>query len=100
MMIGDKLRKVYCFSLILAYSRMKAIVFSLSCDGDAIYESIQELFSELGGVTYEILIDNPKALVESNENGKETKYNLNALSSSRSRSKCVCSLQSTYERKG
>ena len=79
MMIGDKLRKVYCFSLILAYSRMKAIVFSLSCDGDAIYESIQELFSELGGVTYEILIDNPKALVESNENGKETKYNLNAL---------------------
>jgi transposase len=36
-------------------------------------------FKKLGGITLELIIDNPKALVISNEAGSETTYNLNAL---------------------
>lgn len=32
-------------------------------DADAIYEAVQELFDDIGGVTLELLIDNPKAFV-------------------------------------
>jgi transposase len=51
--------KVYCFSMILAASRKKVVCFSLKQDADAIYEAIQELFDQLGGVTLELLIDDP-----------------------------------------
>ena len=66
MVIGGRERKVYCFAMILAASRKKAVCFSLKVDAAAIYEAIQELFDELGGVTLELLIDNPKALVIEN----------------------------------
>ena len=79
--VNSVIRKVYCFSMILAASRKKAVCFSLSCDADAIYEAIQELFDDLGGVTLELLIDNPKALVIENKprNESEIKYNPAAL---------------------
>ncbi len=81
MVIGGRYRKVYCFSMILAASRKKAICFSLKVDGDAIYEAIQELYDDLGGVTLELLIDNPKALVIENNprTEEEIKYNPHAL---------------------
>lgn len=74
-------RKVYCFSLILAACRKKAICFSLKVDAEAIYEAIQELFEDLGGVTLELLIDNPKALVIDNnpQSEDEIRYNPEAL---------------------
>lgn len=79
--INGKIRKVYCFTMILAASRKKAICFSLLSDADAVYEAIQELYYDLGGVTLELLIDNPKALViENNPKGEdEIKYNAHAL---------------------
>ncbi len=77
--IAGKLKEVYCFTMILAACRKKAIVFSLKSDAEAIYEAIQELFEDLGGVTKELLIDNPKALVLRNETGKEPVFNVNAL---------------------
>jgi hypothetical protein len=45
------------------------------------YEAIQELFEDLGGVTLELLIDNPKALViENNPSSEdEIEYNPKAL---------------------
>ncbi len=72
---------VYCFAMILASSRKKAVCFSLKEDADAIYEAIQELFDDLGGVTLELLIDNPKALVIKNnpKSEEEIKYNPYAL---------------------
>lgn len=81
MMVGGRFRKVYCFSMILAASRKKAICFSLREDSDAIYEAIQELFEDLGGVTLEILIDNPKSLVIENDpkTEEEIRYNPHAL---------------------
>ena len=80
-LIGNRIRKVYCFAMILAASRKKAICFSLRVDASAIYEAIQELYDDLGGVTLELLIDNPKALVLNNNPKSETevKYNPEAL---------------------
>lgn len=80
-MINGKYRTVYCFAMILAASRKKAILFSLKADATAIYDAIQELFEELGGVTLELLIDNPKALVIENnpKNEYEIVYNPHAL---------------------
>jgi transposase len=81
MLIGGQYRTVYCFSMILAASRKKAICFSYREDAEAIYEAIQELFDDLGGVTLELLIDNPKALVlENNPHSEdEIRYNPHAL---------------------
>lgn len=79
--VGGKWRKVYCFAMILAASRKKAVCFSLTVDGNAIYEAIQELYDDLGGVTLELLIDNPKTLVLENNprTEDEIKYNPHAL---------------------
>lgn len=79
--IGPRIRTVYCFSMILAASRKKAVCFSLKEDSDAIYEAIQELFEDLGGVTLELLIDNPKALVIENNprSEEEIRYNPKTL---------------------
>ena len=81
MVIGQEIKRVYCFTMILAACRKKAICFSLTCDGEAIYEAIQELFEDLGGVTLELLIDNPKALVIDNDyqSEEEIRYNPKAL---------------------
>lgn len=81
MVIGARERKVYCFAMILAASRKKAVCFSLKVDAAAIYEAVQELFEDLGGVTLELLIDNPKALVIENnpKSGEEIRYNPQAL---------------------
>lgn len=79
--VGNKYQKVYCFAMILAASRKKAVCFSLKVDAHAIYEAIQELFDDLGGVTLELLVDNPKALVIDNnpKSEEEIKYNTHAL---------------------
>ncbi len=80
-LINSRYRKVYCFAMILAASRKKAVCFSFKADADAIYEAMQELFDDLGGVTLELLIDNPKALVSENnpKSQEEIKYNPYAL---------------------
>ena len=80
-LIGSRYRKVYCFAMIFAASRKKAVCFSLKADADAIYEAIQELFDDLGGVTLELLIDNPKSLVIENNprSQEEVRYNPYAL---------------------
>lgn len=79
--IAGRIRTVYCFAMILAASRKKAVCFSLKSDGPAIYEAIQELFEDLGGVTLELLVDNPTALVIENnpKNEDEIRYNPHAL---------------------
>ena len=81
MLIGGRYRTVYCFSMILAASRKKAMCFSYREDAESIYEAIQELFDDLGGVTLELLIDNPKALVLKNDprSEDEIRYNPHAL---------------------
>lgn len=67
--------------MILAASRKKAVCCSLKVDAEAIYEAIQELYGDLGGITLELLIDNPKALVIENnpKSEDEIRYNPHAL---------------------
>ena len=59
MVIDNAITKMYCISLIMAYSREKRVQFSLISDSDAIYEVIQQLFDEFGGITQDLLIDTP-----------------------------------------
>lgn len=79
--VGGRKRTVYCFAIILAACRKKAVCFSLRVNADAIYEAIQELFEDIGGVTLELLIDNPKSLVIENnpKTEEEIEYNPKAL---------------------
>ncbi len=79
MEIAGVMTEVLCITMILSASRKKAVVFSKSVDGDSLYEAIQELFIDLGGVTKELIIDNPKTLVIKHEKDKEVKYNQSAL---------------------
>jgi len=79
MMIGGVATDVNCITMILSASRMKAGVFSKNVDADSIYEAIQELFDDLGGITKELLIDNPKTLVIENKKGEEVIFNESAL---------------------
>lgn len=80
-LVGNRYQKIYCFAMILAASRKKAVCCSLKVDTEAIYEAIQELYEDLGGVTLELLIDNPKALVIENDpkSEEEIKYKPHAL---------------------
>lgn len=80
-LVSGRYQKVYCFAMILAASRKKAVCCSLKVDAEAIYEAIQELYEDLGGVTLELLIDNPKALVIENnpKSEDEVRYNPHAL---------------------
>ena len=77
--MNDEKITVYCFSLILAYSRKKAAIFSRRMNAVSTYEAVQDLFIELGGVTKEILIDNPKVFVIKHVKGEEVQFNDNAL---------------------
>ena len=79
--IGDTRKNVICFSLILAASRKMSICFSYREDADSIYEAVQELFEDLGGVTLEMLVDNPKALVIENNPKAQSEiiYNPHAM---------------------
>ena len=77
--VSNEIRKVVCFTMILSFSRKKAMVFSLLEDSNAIYEAIQELYEDLGGVTLELVIDNPKSLVIENIRNAEPKFNIDAL---------------------
>ncbi len=54
--VGGRYCTVYYFAMILGASRKKAVCFSLKQDALAIYEAVQELFDDLGGVTLELLL--------------------------------------------
>ena len=77
--IGGKKTKIYCFTMVLSYSRKKAAICSKEVNGTCIYEAIQDLFKAFGGVTKELVIDNPKALVLSHKKGEEVEFNNSAL---------------------
>ena len=79
MVIAGVETTIYCFTMILSYSRKKAAICSMAVNGVAIYEAIQDLFIELGGVTKELIIDNPKALVICHKKGQEVDFNQSAL---------------------
>lgn len=61
--IDSKLQKLYCFNMILGYSRMRYIEFTMSIDVYTLIQCHLNAFRYLGGYTKEILYDNMKQVV-------------------------------------
>lgn len=59
----EQVRKVYCFSIILGYSRMRYVEFTLSTDVYTFIQCHNHAFEYFGGYTQEILYDNIKQII-------------------------------------
>lgn len=62
-LIGGEKVQIYCFLLILGYSRKKYITFSKTQRIEAVLEAIEEGFHAFGGVPKQVVVDNAKQLV-------------------------------------
>ena len=62
-LLNGREQVVYCFLLILSYSRHKYITFSLDQSLSSVIEALEEGLHFFGGVPLEILIDNAKQMV-------------------------------------
>jgi transposase len=58
--IDGKSRKLYCFNMVLSYSRMRYVEFTLSIDVRMLIQCHLNAFRYFGGCTKEILYDNMK----------------------------------------
>ncbi|AKB26295.1 Mobile element protein [Methanosarcina sp. MTP4] len=58
-----KLKKLFCFNMILGYSRMRYVEFTLSIDTPTLIQCHLNAFQYFGGWTQEILYDNMKQVV-------------------------------------
>ena len=61
--VDGKLKKLYCFNMILGYSRMRYVEFTLSIDTSTLIQCHLNAFQYFGGCTQEILYDNMKQIV-------------------------------------
>jgi transposase len=61
--IDGKTKKLHCFNMVLGYSRMKYIEFTLTIDVITLIKCHLNAFHYFGGVTKEILYDNMKQVV-------------------------------------
>lgn len=61
--IDGKVLKLYCFNMVLGYSRMRYIEFTLSIDVYTLIQCHLNAFHYFGGYTNEILYDNMKQVV-------------------------------------
>lgn len=61
--VDDAKRRLYCFNMVLGYSRMRYIEFSLDMTTETFIQCHLNAFQYFGGVTKEILYDNTKSVV-------------------------------------
>ncbi len=61
--IDGKIKKLFCFNMILGYSRMRYVEFTLSIDTPTLIQCHLNAFEYFGGFTQEILYDNMKQVV-------------------------------------
>lgn len=61
--VDGKLKKLFCFNMILGYSRMRYVEFTLSIDTATLLQCHVNAFNYFGGYTQEILYDNMKQVV-------------------------------------
>ncbi len=61
--VDGRRRKLYCFSMVLGYSRMRYVVFTLSTDTSTLIQCHLSAFEYFGGYTEEILYDNIKTVI-------------------------------------
>jgi transposase len=68
--------KLYCFSMILGYSRMRYVEFTTSCNTETLIKCHINAFNYFGGYSREILYDNLKqVIIKRLYNVKESKLN-------------------------
>lgn len=77
--IDGNMPKLYCFNMILGYSRMRYIEYTLSIDVYTLIQCHMNAFRYFGGYTNEILYDNMKQVViaralKSSDSEWNTKY--------------------------
>jgi transposase len=61
--VDGKVKKLFCFNMILGYSRMRYVEFTLSIDTPTLIQCHLSAFEYFGGFTQEILYDNMKQVV-------------------------------------
>ena len=61
--VDGKVKKLFCFNMILGYSRMRYVEFTLSTDTQTLIQCHLNAFEYFGGFTQEILYDNMKQVV-------------------------------------
>ena len=61
--VDGKGKKLFCFNMILGYSRMRYVEFTLSIDTSTLIQCHLNAFEYFGGFTQEILYDNMKQVV-------------------------------------
>jgi transposase len=61
--VDGKFKKLFCFNMILGYSRMRYAEFILSMDTPTLIQCHLKAFEYFGGYTQEILYDNMKQVV-------------------------------------
>jgi Transposase and inactivated derivatives len=61
--VDGKIKKLFCFSMILGYSRMRYVEFTLSTDTSTLIQCHLNAFQYFSGCTQEILYDNMKQVV-------------------------------------
>jgi transposase len=61
--IDNQSRKLYCFTMVLGYSRMRYVEFTLNIDVHTLVQCHLNAFHYFGGYTNEILYDNMKQIV-------------------------------------
>ena len=61
--VDGKVKKLFCFNMILGYSRMRYVEFTLNIDTPTLIQCHLNAFEYFGGFTQEILYDNMKQVV-------------------------------------
>ncbi len=67
--------KIYIHEVVLSYSRKKYYTYSLSVTTSDVIRAIEEAIHFFGGVTSEIVIDNPRQMVITHEKNGIVRYN-------------------------
>ena len=74
-MIDGEIKTLYCFNMVLGYSRMRYIEFTISSDTSTLIKCHINAFRYFGGYTREILYDNMKQIVLERNFKGEIKWN-------------------------
>ncbi len=62
-MVDGKMKKLYCFAMVLGYSRMRYVEFTLDVKTETFIQCHINAFQYFGGITKEVLYDNTKNVV-------------------------------------
>lgn len=71
-MIDGELKTLYCFNMVLGYSRMRYVEFTITSDASTLIKCHLNAFRYFGGYTKEILYDNMKQVVLERTKGEIT----------------------------